>query len=893
MDYKSIRSLAKIFLILFALLVISTTGYSQDLQEKEWTVMIFMAADNDLESGTSVDINEIEKYGSTPSINFVAQIDRSGEFSDDSELKWSGSRRFYVIKDRSSKKMSSPSLQDLGKVDTASPEALTDFVKWAKTNYPAKRYALILWNHGTGWKEIQPSMMEGPGTETAPDMNFEMSDGLDDVINNISYNISYDFSSKTSMDIPTLRETLAEITEILGQPLDLLGFDACLMQMAEVAYAAAPFAKYQVGSPDLEPEKGWPYDFIAAGLTKKPKMEAKELGSLIVSAYKKSYSSGSQGNKAVVLSLLDLGKAQDFKDSIDRFCHAVRKNISDIDKIEKAQEVALKYSYGDYIDLGHFLYTLCKSSIKAETRAAATALYKTVIGEKGKGGFVEKFGYAGEKFRPTRGLSIFFPKRQGFRTYKNRYKRLSFCTETEWFEFLREVSAPGIPYLKIEDVILEDKNKDGRIAAGEEVSLKLTIRNLGRAALKTATVSCSTNSKLLGKTSFTTKVSNLPGPGKTEVVNVLTFKVSENADVHTEIPLQIYIRGKGIPVSTIKTSFYIKEPFSSTGHALLVVTDNFSPSSTVAQEMLQDAKVKFDIWDRMLEGDVKPEVLKRYLNGWVIFLSQDSSPDQSITEEEISSLDQFLNSGGRLVLSGQDFGFTLRESDFLAKKCKAAFVQDDVNIHVVTGSNSFARGASFQIFGGNGANNQKWPDEIDALQGGQVIMKYEAKTRIIADEREMNGPNFKDGSLTRGIKSSGGAAVKVIDGYRVILFSFGIESISDRKLRTRLIQEVADIMQPSMTSELRNFSEASSRRASMSSMSAREMESNIDLLSGVENRLMKNIKLSIEKNPENGQKILEHISNMSESNNESMKNLEKNVKSLLEFNQQHGTLNRR
>lgn len=86
-----------------------------------------------------------------------------------------------------------------------------------------------------------------------------------------------------------------------------------------------------------------------------------------------------------------------------------------------------------------------------------------------------------------------------------------------------------------------------------------------------------------------------------------------------------------------------------------------SPASPVLQQMMQNAGVKFDTWDRMLDGALRPEVMKRYLEGWVFIAAQDSTPEQSLTEEEIDSLDQFLKAGGRLVLNGQDLAFSARQ----------------------------------------------------------------------------------------------------------------------------------------------------------------------------------------------------------------------------------------
>lgn len=883
MYYKSIKTPIALFLLLFVISILPLHASS----EKEWTFMIFMAADNNLEAATSVDVNEIERFGSTDKVNFVAQIDRNGNYSQNSELKWSGARRFYIIKDNKADVMTSPMIEDLGDVDMADPSALTDFVSWAKENYPARRYALILWNHGTGWKEIQPSIMEADAGEIG------LPAGMQTAMANISYNISYDDTAKTSMNIPTLGETLTRVKGILGQPLDVLGFDACLMQMAEVAWTAAPHALYQVGSPDLEPDRGWPYDLIARELTKNPAVDGRALSELIAVMYNKSYTSGSQGNTAVVLSSIDMSKTEAFGNSLDNFCKAAKRNISDIDKIEAARNDALKYSYGDYIDLGHFLEILIKSSIKSETRSAATALLRAITGDKRSSGFVNKLASNGEKFAKTRGLSIFFPTRQGFRTYQSRYKLHSFCADTEWFNFLSEVANPNIPYLKLEDVVLEDNNKDGRIAAGEEVTVLLSLRNLGKKALASAKINCVTTSDYLEAKEFSQELTKLPAPGKADLVRVFKFKVNENTPVHSEISLNISLHGDEIPVSTLKATFYVKEPFASTGHALLVITDNFSPSSPVLQQMLQSAGVKFDTWDRVLDGDLRPEVLKRYLDGWVLVTVQDSTPEQSLNEEEVTALDQFLKSGGRLVLNGQDLGFSLRESDFLRNRCKVKFVQDDVNVHVVSGENGFNDGKSVQIFGGDGANNQKWPDEIDPLAGAKTIIKYEEGARDMADDREMNGPSHKAGGFSRGIKSSGVAGVKVEDGYRLMLFTFGIEAINNSSQRRVFMTEIAKFMQPDTNEEVRNLARAASRRPRASNSSERVLLERADLLSSVEKRLLQQIKEEFDRQPQTRERVLEEIGRLPGNERKAVSNLEKKVQSLLDFNSGHGTLEQR
>lgn len=877
------------FAMFYSFAAISAEAAS--MPEKEWTFMLFMAADNNLEAATSIDINELEKYGSTDQVNFVAQIDRNGKYSHDSELKWSGARRFYIKKDDSIKKMTSPAVANLGNVDMAAPETLTDFVEWSVENYPAKKYCLILWNHGTGWKEINPSIMEMDVGEIG------LPSGAQNAANNISFNISYDDTSKTSMNIPTLEKTLAKVVKITGKPLEIMAFDACLMQMVEVAWSTKDYAKCQIGSPDLEPERGWPYDKVAAIVTKNPEIDGIQLARNITEAYAKSYngSKGSQGNTAVAISVFDHSKAEDFREDLNSFCKVAISNISDIDKFEFARDEALKYSYGDYIDLGHFLAILVqKTHAKSNVKSAATRLLKTICGEGGKGGFVNRMAVNGDKFKESRGLSIFFPTRQGFKNFQARYKLHSLAKDTEWFNFLAEVSNPNIPYLKLEDIVLEDNNKDGRIAAGEEVAVKVSIRNLGRKTMQSVHLGGFTNSKYLNEKKYEVDLTKLPAAGKTKLMKAFKFKVAEDTPVGTEIKMGFTLKGDGIPVSQVKSSFVTKEQFSSEGHVLLVYTDNQSPAAPVLEEMFKDAGIGFDTWDRFFDGELRPEVLKRYSDGWVFICCQDSTPDQSLSDEEVDAVDQFLKAGGRVVLDGQDIAFCLRDHDFLKTRCKCRFVQDDVNVHVVSGV-KFASNHSFQIFGGDGANNQKWPDEIDPLSGAETIFKYEEGARDKADEREMNGPNHKPGSFSRGVTSSGAAAIKVIDGYRLMLFGFNVESVNNKPQRNEIMKSISAFMQPSSEDEVKNLAKASARRVNKtkSVSTERVVIERADLLSSVEERLMNQIKMEYQKDPSVKDRILQSIGQLPANERQAIINLEKNVQSLLEFNSQHGTVEQR
>src|SRR5215468_4599502 len=55
-----------------------TNGKDERNHVAKWTVMVYFAADNDLEEKAIADLNEMKKVGSTDEVNIVAQLDSRG-----------------------------------------------------------------------------------------------------------------------------------------------------------------------------------------------------------------------------------------------------------------------------------------------------------------------------------------------------------------------------------------------------------------------------------------------------------------------------------------------------------------------------------------------------------------------------------------------------------------------------------------------------------------------------------------------------------------------------------------------------------------------------------------------------------------------------------------------
>ena len=181
-------------------------------KDAKWTVMVYLAAGNDLETVGIQDINEMEMVGSTKEVNIVVQIDRIpfkvlnqiglGMFDDSSNNDWTGTRRYYITQDMDPEIINSKLIMDLGEKNMGDPETLKDFAQWAIQEYPAERYMLVLWNHGGGFRSVE-------------------------VTRDICWDFNFGLSSRITM--PQLEEAMSFIYGQLGQKIDILGMDACFM----------------------------------------------------------------------------------------------------------------------------------------------------------------------------------------------------------------------------------------------------------------------------------------------------------------------------------------------------------------------------------------------------------------------------------------------------------------------------------------------------------------------------------------------------------------------------------------------------------------------------------------------------------------------------------------
>ena len=328
-------------------------------QNASWTVMVYVAGDNDLAFAAVDDINEMEGVVLPENVNVVTLTDLSGDY--DTSAGWTDTRQGAITPDPNGYNTyglvggswAGPAdaltsdLVSVGEKNMGDPTTLTNFIDWSTTNHAADNYALVIWDHGGGLEGIAWDYTDGHDNLTIS----EIKAGIEN---------SAAFSSSNS--------------------LDLIGFDACLMQTYEVGLEMAPIADVMVASQETEPGDGWDYQAFLQSLADNPYASAKTLGGYIVDSYDAWYDSSAE-----TLSSVDLTKFQSIDTAINFFNNAAQNAPgSDWLTIDDAAEDAWSSAAWDYgwageeRDLGQFFEYISENASDSSLKTAATGVLTAI-----------------------------------------------------------------------------------------------------------------------------------------------------------------------------------------------------------------------------------------------------------------------------------------------------------------------------------------------------------------------------------------------------------------------------------------------------------------------------------------------------------------------------------
>ena len=416
------------------------------MQAANWTVLAYLAGDNNLEGAAIKDMNEMEAVGSLEGkVNILVQVDRAANY-DTSNDDWRSTRRYYITRGTSRRKITSTLITDLGATNTGDPRLLKDFIRWGVQEYPAEHYMLVLWNHGSGFY-VPPEMLVGEGAPSAreittrafPKLRRTMFRTAREKILNLppsERGICYDDASNDCLDNQELKNILEYASSLLsGRKIDVVGMDACLMTMIEVAYQIKDHVKYLVGSEELEPGDGWPYDAVLKALADKPQTSPKDFAVHIVNEYIKSYDRFGEFDPDVTQSVLDLENMNDLVHGIDGLAKALLANLRDPQvnsAVFTAWRGSTRFFDNFYVDLHQFAMLLQQAYPTGDIPMACQ-MVTAAIESRGPASPVVAEGHLGPRMGKVKGVSIYFPP---FRNPSAFYDDLDFAKDTQWGAFL-------------------------------------------------------------------------------------------------------------------------------------------------------------------------------------------------------------------------------------------------------------------------------------------------------------------------------------------------------------------------------------------------------------------------------------------------------------------------
>lgn len=402
-----------------------------------WTFMVYLAGDNNLQDYGVKDLREMKKVGSSPEVAIIAQFDAMSD---------NVTRRYELTQSRM---LSDDLVGTLPEINTGDPQNLLEFVQWAVNAYPAEKYALVLWNHGSGWKEdsiYQAAERLGTTASLASNVTRSLTtrrtsrslfrSSLEWFVADPRRAIAYDDSSSDFLDNTELKNVLTMISQLIGKPIDLLGFDACLMNMIEVAYQLRAQAEVIVGSQELEPGEGWPYHLVLSRLAANPTMTARELARLIVDEYidffRKPIPILDVTQSAIEARYVD--STASLVDALSRSILALSGQTSRQSLIFFALRQAQKFKDPDYFDLLDLSRALKDANRSTRINQTADDLIQHLRSNQSP---ILASLTSGDSVKNANGLSIYLP----VRTLSPLYKNLDFVKRTSWGDLLHSISS--------------------------------------------------------------------------------------------------------------------------------------------------------------------------------------------------------------------------------------------------------------------------------------------------------------------------------------------------------------------------------------------------------------------------------------------------------------------
>jgi hypothetical protein len=436
---------------------------ARPLQQRKWTVLVYMSADNDLDHYAMDNIAEMEEAvlpsaAPDPDVTILVQLDRSSK--NVGPHTWTETRRYRIVHHHNptflqSKRFYYPPLGEtdladpkrfmpamfsprmdyppMAKQDMGNPTTLHDFIAWGQRTAPAEHYLVIAWGHGCGFI-LEDDALRTSTPPSSPANSLPAAAKSRAFCDDEAADTDGSGDNVTSINSAELSQALHGT-----QHVDILAMDACMMAMTEIAYEVRQGADYLVASEEEVPDRGCYYPDILGTLSRAH-------GNMTPCALACYFSAVDNrvwqhfGFNQITTSVVDLHRIQAVAQEMDKLARLL-PTVKARDTRQLRQAHATRHEFGmvtDYInpsriiDLWDYLHQLATTINDPAVRRQAATCERAVLA-------CVIANYTSPRCAFAHGLSIYVPPSTEWKKDSvETYGAFAFCQDTAWGKWLAQ-----------------------------------------------------------------------------------------------------------------------------------------------------------------------------------------------------------------------------------------------------------------------------------------------------------------------------------------------------------------------------------------------------------------------------------------------------------------------